>query len=224
MEPNAVLDELDELIRSRSILDHPFYQAWSAGELTRQQLATYARIYYPHVAAFPGHLESAIDAASDAEIRAELESNLSDELNEPKPHPELWLDFCEGLGLEREAVVAGEDRKLDAVETFERLTRGSTAGALAALYAYESQQPEVSTAKAEGLVRFYGVDDPGTLAYFEVHAEADVEHREGERRALGRCLETGASRDEVLAAASEALDAYRGLLDRVCEEARIPLC
>jgi pyrroloquinoline quinone (PQQ) biosynthesis protein C len=57
-----------------------------------------------------------------------------------------------------------------------------------------------------------------SLAYFTVHAEADVRHREGERQALSRCLDRGASAEEVLDAASQALDAYWGLLDGVCRE------
>lgn len=222
--PKETLARLDRSIRSRTILEHPFYRAWSAGELTRTQLRTYARSYYPHVAAFPGHLETAAAGASDPEIRAELESNLAEELSEPKAHPELWLDFAEGLGLERreveEAAAPAETRA--AVASFARLTAGGTAGALAALYAYESQQPEVSQRKAEGLRDFYDIDDPAALAYFEVHAEADVRHRDGERRALERALAGGAGAGEVLAAASEALDAYWGLLDGVCRQAGIP--
>ncbi len=223
---NSVLDRLDALIRSRSILDHPFYVAWSAGDLTREQLRTYARLYYPHVAAFPGYLRSAIGTTTDHEIRAELEDNLAEELSVPKAHPELWLDFCDELGLDREAVAAAgkSEASRSAVETFERLTEGPIAGALAALYAYESQQPEVSRTKAEGLRGFYGVDSPRALGYFEVHAEADVRHRDGERRALGRCLDAGTSEEDLLRAAGDALDAYWDLLDRVCDAAGIERC
>ncbi len=93
---------------------------------------------------------------------------------------------------------------------------------MAALYAYEAQQPEVSLRKADGLIGYYGIEAPEALAYFEVHAEADLEHRAGERRALGHLLETGASGEEVLDAAEQALDAYWALLDSVCDEAEIP--
>ena len=106
-------------------------------------------------------------------------------------------------------------------EAFNRLTQRGTAEAIAALYAYESQQPEVATAKAEGLRKLYGVDDDKAVAYFDVHAEAVVRHREGEREALGRCLDGGASSDSVLQAAGEALDAYWSLLDQVCAETGI---
>jgi pyrroloquinoline-quinone synthase len=225
MKSQDTLDRLDELIQSRSILCHPFYVAWQRGELTKAQLATYASMYYPHVAAFPGYLKSAIDTANDPFVRAELEHNLADELSNPAPHNELWLDFAEGLGLERE-VIAGMP-SLPAAEfmvaTFSRLSKDSSASALAALYAYESQQPEVARQKADGLRLFYGIDDPQAVAYFEVHAEADIEHREGERQAIERCLGAGASEAEVLSAAGQALDAYWGLLDGICAEVGITL-
>jgi pyrroloquinoline-quinone synthase len=109
------------------------------------------------------------------------------------------------------------------VSAFQGLCQESTRAGLVALYAYESQQPEVAKRKAAGLCERYGVDDAKTLAYFTVHAEADVRHREGERAALRRCLDAGATRDEVIDAANEALDAYWRLLDGVCREASIPL-
>jgi pyrroloquinoline-quinone synthase len=208
------------LIQSRSIFNHPFYVAWQHGELTRPQLATYARVYYPHVAAFCGYLKSAIEQAEDADVRAELEQNLVDEQLHPAPHSDLWLNFAAGLGIDRTEVINATPRPAaeHIVSTFQHLSQASSAHALAALYAYESQQPEVSRQKSDGLRQFYGVDDSETLAYFEVHAETDIEHRAGERLALQRCLESGASPQEVLGSASQALDAYWGLLDGVCQE------
>jgi pyrroloquinoline-quinone synthase len=225
MNPQDTLNRLDQLIQSRSILGHPFYLAWQRDELTRDQLATYAAIYYPHVAAFPRYLQSAIDSTGDPLVRAELERNLADELANPAPHNELWLDFAAGLGLERMSVAhaAAHPAAEQILDTFDRLTRDSTAGALATLYAYESQQPEVARRKAEGLCQFYGVEDPDTLSYFEVHAQSDVEHREGERSALLSCLEDGATETEIIAAAEQALEAYWGLLDGVCAEAGISM-
>lgn len=225
MQTQDILGRLDDLIQSRSILEHPFYVAWQKGELTRDQLATYARIYYPHVQAFPQYLESAIAGTHDTFIQEELEDNLQDELTEPKPHPEMWLDFASGLDVQKDEVVDGpaHEAAQNMVSTFKRLTGIGTASAVTALYAYESQQPDVSRQKAEGLQEFYGVEDANTLAYFEVHAEADLEHRAGERRAIARCLEDGATEEEIIDAADEALSAYWGLLDGVCQEAGIPM-
>lgn len=220
----AVLQELDALIARRSILNHPFYQAWTAGTLTRAQLRGYAESYYPHVAAFPDYLRAAA-AGADEVVRGELLDNLREELGEPLAHTELWLRFAEGVGADRAAVTCAAATTATAATTaaFHELCARSTASGLAALYAYESQQPEVSRSKSAGLCERYQVDDQRTLSYFSVHAEADLRHRAGERAALGRCLEQGASREEVLASAERALDAYWGLLDGVCERTGIPL-
>lgn len=222
MRPNETIFCLDELIRSRSILAHPFYVAWQRGALTRAQLATYATFYYPHVAAFPGYLARARDRAADPLIRSELTSNLADEMG-PTAHSDLWLDFANGLGLDRLGVATAPPRAAAAavVDVFNMETSGHTAGAVAALYAYESQQPEVSKQKLAGLRESYGVSSPKTLAYFELHAEADVRHSEGERTSIMRCLVNGASHGSVLKSAERALNAYWGLLDGICEEAQI---
>lgn len=222
---DATLQTLDQLIASRSILRHPFYQAWTAGTLTRADLQTYAASYYPHVAAFPGYLETAAAGAPDAAIRAELLDNLREEVAEPAPHPELWLRFAEGIGAARGAVANAAPTRATAatVGAFQDLCAESTVAGVVALYAYESQQPEVAKRKADGLCERYGVTDAATLEYFTVHAEADVRHRDGERRAIARLLANGATEEQVLSAANRALDAYWGLLDGVCAEAGIPM-
>lgn len=223
MQPEDTLNKLDQLIQSRSILEHPFYVAWRNGELTPEQLATYAQVYYPHVAKFPNYLKTVLESVEDEAVRAELESNLDDELNNPKAHNELWLDFAAGVGAAQEDLPndAWHPAAENIVSTFDRLSSNGTGGALAALYAYESQQPKVARQKSDGLQELYGVDDPDTLAYFEVHAETDIEHRQGERLALERCLENGTSAEEVLNSAAVALDSYWGLLDGICEETGI---
>jgi pyrroloquinoline-quinone synthase len=224
MAPSDVLRQLDETIHRRSILQHPFYQAWEKGELTTEQLGTYARVYYPHVRAFPAYLEAALGHATDPAIRTELEDNLRDELENPAPHDALWLDFAEAMGQDRDAVRAAAPHAAAAaiVRTFSDLARESLAGGLAALYAYESQQPEVSCTKAAGLRGNYGLDDPAALAYFDVHEAADVRHRQGERDALAACLAAGTPPEVVHQAAERALDAYWGLLDGVCREVGVP--
>src|SRR5216683_2792189 len=89
---------------------------------------------------------------------------------------------------------------------------------VAAVYAYESQVPEIATTKIDGLKKFYGVTEPEGLAYFEVHEEADKAHRAAWRG----WLEEHASGDEeeILKTTNEALDALWGALDAVhCEKA-----
>ncbi|PYJ98970.1 MAG: pyrroloquinoline quinone biosynthesis protein PqqC, partial [Verrucomicrobia bacterium] len=53
---NTHLDEIDNDIAEKHLLKHPFYLAWTRGELSREALADYARQYYHHVTAFPTYL------------------------------------------------------------------------------------------------------------------------------------------------------------------------
>ena len=225
MRTKETLRALEDLIRERSILQHPFYRAWKRGELTRDQLATYSRVYYPHVAAFPAYLENAIHWAIDSSTKRALEDNLLDELSNPAPHPELWLDFATATGQDRDKVKQAKPlaKVAGTISTFDRLTSQGIASGLTALYAYESQQPEVASEKMRGLCEFYKIKSPEALSYFAVHATADLEHRASERAALARCLDSGALPAAVMNAAEEALDAYWNLLDGVCEEASVQL-
>jgi pyrroloquinoline-quinone synthase len=86
------------------------------------------------------------------------------------------------------------------------------------LYAYESQIPEISRTKREGLAAFYGIDEPEATRFFTVHEETDVWHRRVERAALGRAAATPVEREKALAAADRCLDALNRALDGVMRE------
>jgi pyrroloquinoline-quinone synthase len=167
--------ELDARIARHDLLTHPFYQAWAKGELTREDLRTYAMQYFHHVAAFPDYLEM-------FESRPRLDGELAQAVAENRAgedgHAELWLDFAEGMGADRARVSSEQPLAeiQDLIDTFQNVAReGSAAEALAAFYAYESQVPRVAQEKARGLVEMYGAD-ARTCAYFTVHQTADVHH------------------------------------------------
>jgi pyrroloquinoline-quinone synthase len=82
---------------------------------------------------------------------------------------------------------------------------------LSALYAYESQQPEVMKTKREGLRDLYGVTSGHD--YFEVHETMDVVHSAGEREMIARHVE--GHEDAAIAAARQAIEATYTLLDGV---------
>jgi pyrroloquinoline-quinone synthase len=84
---------------------------------------------------------------------------------------------------------------------------------VAALYAYESQVPEIAKTKIDGLKRFYGITEPKGLAYFEVHEEADKGHRAAWRGWLE--ANANGSEEQILASTNEALDALWGALSAV---------
>ena len=53
MEVSAFWQKAEQEIAQYDLLKHPFYQAWSAGELTKEDLKFYAEQYYHQVSEFP---------------------------------------------------------------------------------------------------------------------------------------------------------------------------
>src|SRR3984885_14168650 len=142
--------QLDETIRRYDLLTHPFYQAWSKGELPREQLQRYAGQYYHHVLAFPTYV-SAVHSRSGEDLvsrRALLENLIEEERGEHN-NAALWLQFADGIGAPANAIAVGspEAPTRTVIETFRSLTREELPAGAAALYAYESQVPRVAAAK-----------------------------------------------------------------------------
>jgi pyrroloquinoline-quinone synthase len=213
-----IIDEIQVIIDERSLLKHPFYQAWQSGELTLDHLRGYACQYYPHVLAFPQYVSGAHAICPDQGERQELLENLIEEERGEENHPELWLRFADGVGAARADVEAArplpETQRL--IDTFRDATlRRSFAEACAALYVYESQVPEVAKTKIAGLKQFYGIDGERSLQFFEVHIGADEIHSQVGARMVRRHVTDTASRKAVLATARECADALWGFLDGV---------
>lgn len=163
------------------LLQHPFYQAWVDGKLSKETLQDYACQYYHHVEAFPQYLRNAVSLCNQTEAKNILADNLAEEdgTRFGTSHPELWLKFANGVGVTSADVKAAAARKgiRHVVDTFTAFSLGSPSEALGSLYAYESQVPEIAQSKIDGLRQHFGIHDPETLSFFEVHRTADVEHR-----------------------------------------------
>jgi pyrroloquinoline-quinone synthase len=176
--PSSTVSILNDMIEQRHLLKHPFYRAWSAGELSLDCLRHYSRQYFAHVRAFPAYLSEMHSRCEDLASRHTIAANLADEEATLPTHPDLWLDFASGLGVDRESVLgaAAGPRMTALVDAYRSVARLNTGLAAAGLYCYEKQIPSVSAAKIEGLRSNYGIDDDNTLRYFRVHETADVEH------------------------------------------------
>jgi pyrroloquinoline-quinone synthase len=215
---NEYLDEIDGDIAAKHLLKHPFYLAWTRGELSRKALTDYAKQYYQHVAAFPTYLSAAHAKCDDQTTRKTLLNNLIDEEAGSPNHPDLWLNFAEALG-----VSAFEARKSEKwpetenlIDTFRSVCRdGSTVEGLAALYAYESQIPSICESKIDGLKKYYGFADPNHYEYFSVHLEADREHSAAERNLLAGYVDKQ-NFGSVRASVNRVLDALWEMLSGVC--------
>lgn len=219
--PRQLCQEIDRLIQERSLLRHPFYQAWQEGRLTLDALRGYACQYYHHVLAFPTYVSGVRANCDDLADRQELLENLIEEERGENNHPELWLRFAEALGLERPQVTGStplpETRAL--IETYRRVTReGPFIRGIAALYAYESQVPAVAATKMEGLRSFYGISHRRGLQFFIVHKSLDVEHSRVTRDLIAKYADGPQAGRAALAAVEEATGALWGFLDGVSRE------
>jgi pyrroloquinoline-quinone synthase len=209
---------IDIKVAERAMLKHPFYQAWTEGRLPLDTLRHYARQYFHHVDAFPRAVSAVHSVCPDRDGRRMLAENLAEEEGieaGKQDHASLWLMFACGLG-ESEADVRRQGlnpETMALIETFRRLSRKSYASGLGALYAYESQFPAVASAKIEGLVERYGIQDEDTLRFFRVHQSADVEHSAVCRALLDRLPED--ERDEAIAAGEELAGALWNFLSGV---------
>ncbi|MGH9499224.1 MAG: iron-containing redox enzyme family protein [Terriglobales bacterium] len=217
-------EQLDARIAKYDLLCHPFYKAWTAGQLTRDDLREYAQDYYHHVEAFPTYLAELGVRLEEGELRRAVLANLADEkggeelFGEPsRAHSELWLDFAEGMGSGRNL------RRHSPLPEIKQLTgffhrvagEGTPAEALAAFYAYETQVPRVAKEKARGLKEMYGADEP-TTAYFALHTTADVQHAQVWKRQLARQIEVSPENaGPALAAAENAAKALWQALDGI---------
>ncbi len=215
---NELVAKLDALVAKWHLLGHPFYQAWTAGTLTREALQLYAEQYYHHVRAFPENLRT-LAGRTEGELRGIIEENLAEEESPAAPHPKLWREFAEAVGVEdsrmNEATpLAGIEKLLATYK--EQAAQGSAASAVAALYVYEAQVPEIATKKIEGLRKFYGVTEPRGLQYFAVHEEADVRHRAAWKQWLAQ--QPAEEIEPALRAGEDALRALWGALDAVTPE------
>jgi len=202
----AFFSALEARLEVHDLLKHPYYQAWSSGDLTREDLREYASEYWHHVSAFPSYLSALHSRLPDGKLRRLVLENLADEegLEDGIPHSDMWMDFARGMGADETEVrareIGSETRSL--LDHYRTTMHRSPAAALAALYAYESRVPAIAKTKAEGLAHHYGADS-ATRRYFNVHITADVHHARVWRNALAAELSSHPEEIEAALAAGE---------------------
>src|ERR1700756_2768954 len=119
----------EERVAPFNLLKHPFYQAWSKGELTREDLREYAAEYWHHVSAFPSYLSALHARMEDGPARRMVATNLADEEGVSAPdgraHSDLWMDFAKGMGASEDEVKAHtlQQEMQELISSFRRIAR-----------------------------------------------------------------------------------------------------
>jgi pyrroloquinoline-quinone synthase len=194
------MDFFDRLETARSrwnVLEHSFYRRWSAGELSREELAVYA-----------GEYRHAVQALADG--LSEAGPLVAEHAAEEAEHVALWDQFAHAVGGDTSCAPRKETSACVDSWTAGR----DTLEGLVAAYAIESGQPAISQTKLDGLREHYGLDEGPATEYFTVHAERDHEHAAETRALIEERLE-GADQDRLLEVAEGALRGNWLLLDGV---------
>jgi pyrroloquinoline-quinone synthase len=158
---------LDDVTARWNLLEHSFYQRWTRGELTRDELCDYVGQYAHVVRAVPGWLE---------QVRGGDSAELARHAAEEQSHVALWIKFGEALGLSSDAIsgVPANAATSRLIQRGGELAAGGQAAPV--VWALEAQTPAVAGAKLAGLSAFYGIGPDSGGDYFAVHQHLDVEH------------------------------------------------
>ena len=208
---SSLLQKIDRIIEERSLLNHPFYQAWSDGKLTRESLTGYSKEYYQLVKAVPVFMTQLMD---------NVPSSLSDELDfhqqEEFSHIGMWERFASGLGVSRNDLLNydGLEKTNHALCGLLHLM-GSLESGAAAMYAFEKEIPKISQIKLEGLAEFYGLTSEDVTKYFNEHMEADIRHAASWEKLVDSLT---SDENEIINAAESSVTCQNLLLDSCYEE------
>lgn len=149
------------------MLDHPFYQAWLDGKVKVETLAKYGKSYTDLIRLIPIYWQKVIDHFNAKEKTYEKI------VEEEYWHITLWQKWTKKLP------EVNEYPKLN--KLIEQLNNLNPSELLGAIFAFETQQPQIAKVKKECLIKYYGFDEKD-LQYFDEHMQED------EHIAFGKAL------------------------------------
>jgi pyrroloquinoline-quinone synthase len=185
MQASSLDLELHDIATRFDLLQHPFYQRWAQGLLTRSELAYYAQQYAHVVRAIPRWLERVAD--QDSTNGEPLRAHAAEEWT----HVAMWDRFARAVGCDETAIAASVPNDATAA----LIARGDDLSAqghgAAVVWSIEAQSPAVSAEKLRGLRAHYGIDAETGGVYFAVHQELDREHEAQLRGVIDTSSATG---------------------------------
>jgi pyrroloquinoline-quinone synthase len=207
---------LDDLIASMSLLKHPFYQKWSKGELTKEDLAIYAKEYFHLVDRIPGIVRRVgVQAKKKGHPLYEMiEKNRIEE----QEHVELWKRFAKSLDISEQELIAHTPHPTvtAAVEALEKLADGTFEDGVVTMYSLEAELPKIAETKKDGLCNLYNLSSEDAQIYFDEHL------KEEEHLQVWRGVPVDAAAAQKVA--TQCLKAQNRVLDGVCERCGIMAC
>ena len=215
---------------------HWAWPAFTSGLVPKDKLHVHLEQEWEvYVRDFPIMVGRAYIQCPIAEVRRELAENLYEEetggLAAGRPHPELFMMYPQGLGMDLSQFYSVE--LLPAARAYRDFldhattTRGwAVAASIATLFvegtAYERHELDPSapprpqpSLEEHPLVKHYGLPIE-CMALTKAHRSVEGEHREAAWRMMLNHV-PGSDRPEVVAAMRQAVDAWRAYRDNVAE-------
>jgi len=161
--------------------DHPFFNKWAAGELTKGQTALYCVQHYHFVAEYLNWMAYEASQAPERDVKTYLFENLGDEENPDDRHLDMLTDYVVASGLPRDYVI--RSAVLPGTEglqnwgwrmVYQKPWQAALAGMFIGL---ESQFLDICKKLVPALHQHYGYQ-PGQreIRFFEEHIGADEIH------------------------------------------------
>ncbi|HWX76948.1 MAG TPA: iron-containing redox enzyme family protein [Candidatus Acidoferrales bacterium] len=174
----------DQLVAARDkkhSKDHPFFELWVQGKLTKEQTALYCTQHYHYVGEYLNWLAYEVSQIPRRDVKVYLFENLGDEENPDDRHLDMLKDYVAASGLPRDSVedfpvLAGTEelQNWGWRMVYQKPWQASVAGMFVGL---ESQFLDICKKIVPALHRHYG-HKPGAreIRFFEEHIHADEIH------------------------------------------------
>jgi pyrroloquinoline-quinone synthase len=174
----------DQLVAARDkrhSKNHPFFELWAQGKLTREQTACYCAQHFHYVVEYLNWMAYEASQIPQRDVKAYLFENLGDEENPDDRHLDMLKDYVAACGVnpgsvEGSIVLSGTDQlqnwgwRL----VYQKPWQAALAGMFIGL---ESQFLDICKKIVPALHQYYGYK-PGAreIRFFEEHIHADEVH------------------------------------------------
>jgi pyrroloquinoline-quinone synthase len=187
--------------------NHPFFEKWAEGELTKEQTALYAIQHHHFVSEYLNWMAYEASQVPFRDVKAYLFENLHDEENPEDRHLDMLKDYIVACGLDRESVE--REPALPGTEGLQNwgwrfVYQRPWQAAIAAMFVgLESQFQDICQKVVPALHQHYGWTPASReIRFFEEHIRADAIHGEKGLRIVERyCVS-----DDLKAGALKAVE------------------
>ena len=102
--PSTFREQLTAMRDRKHSKDHPFFDKWARGELSKEQTALYCMQHYHFVSEYLNWMAYEASQIPHRDVKTYLYENLGDEENPDDRHLDMLTDYVVAAGLKRESV------------------------------------------------------------------------------------------------------------------------